>query len=242
MSYAKVYDPITVGTINGDSSQTIPHDHAILRAQKAIFHPPSKRVTSTNALKTLFIARLNYDTTEASVTKLFERYGKLTNVTLIYNCVTGLSEGYGFVTFERTYAAKDAYRDAHGRLLDNHRILVDYEHGRTMKGWIPRRLGGGFGGKKESGQLRFGARDRPFRSLVSSDHTKKKNHTSSSDRHQQTHSKRKLDSSLTSSQRSHITKEYSSRSSSPPPPSSSSSRRQYNDSSSSSSSSRHRYR
>lgn len=42
-------------------------------------------------------------------------------------------------------------------------ILVDYERSRGMVGWIPRRLGGGYGGKKESGQLRFGARDRPFR-------------------------------------------------------------------------------
>ncbi|KAF1789687.1 hypothetical protein GQ600_13274 [Phytophthora cactorum] len=32
-----------------------------------------------------------------------------------------------------------------------------------MKGWKPRRLGGGLGGKKESGQLRFGGRDRPFK-------------------------------------------------------------------------------
>ncbi|KAG6382513.1 hypothetical protein SASPL_108424 [Salvia splendens] len=32
-----------------------------------------------------------------------------------------------------------------------------------MPGWIPRRLGGGLGGKKESGQLRFGGRERPFR-------------------------------------------------------------------------------
>lgn len=31
-----------------------------------------------------------------------------------------------------------------------------------MKGWKPRRLGGGFGGRKESGQLRFGGRARPF--------------------------------------------------------------------------------
>jgi U11/U12 small nuclear ribonucleoprotein SNRNP35 len=77
--------------------------------------------------------------------------------------VTGLSEGYGFVTFERTFAAQDAYKDAHRRVLDDHRILVDYEQGRTLKGWIPRRLGGGFGGKKESGQLRFGGRDCPFR-------------------------------------------------------------------------------
>lgn len=53
---------------------------------------------------------------------------------------------------------------------------------RTLPGWKPRRLGllhsnalmysldgytgnlgGGFGGKKESGQLRFGGKDRPFR-------------------------------------------------------------------------------
>ncbi|CAH9101275.1 unnamed protein product [Cuscuta europaea] len=34
---------------------------------------------------------------------------------------------------------------------------------RLMPGWIPRRLGGGLGGKKESGQLRFGGRERPFR-------------------------------------------------------------------------------
>ncbi|XP_048430073.1 U11/U12 small nuclear ribonucleoprotein 35 kDa protein-like isoform X2 [Pyrus x bretschneideri] len=32
-----------------------------------------------------------------------------------------------------------------------------------MPGWIPRRLGGGFCGKKESGQLRFGGREKPFR-------------------------------------------------------------------------------
>ncbi|ORZ15778.1 hypothetical protein BCR42DRAFT_42682 [Absidia repens] len=181
MSYAKVYDPLQAGTIDGDASHGIPHDHAIVRAQHAIFRPPSKHVTCSNPLKTLFISRLNLDTTEASVQKLFEEYGKLTKVTLVYNYVTGLSEGYGFVTFDRTYAAQDAYRDAHRRILDDHRILVDYEHGRTKKGWIPRRLGGGFGGKKESGQLRFGGRDCPFRSSSSSS-SSRDNRRSSSDR------------------------------------------------------------
>jgi U11/U12 small nuclear ribonucleoprotein SNRNP35 len=79
------------------------------------------------------------------------------------NFVTGTSKGYAFVTFERTKAAEDAYRRANGMYVDGRRILVDYERGRVMKGWVPRRLGGGFSGKKESGQLRFGARDRAFR-------------------------------------------------------------------------------
>lgn len=34
--------------------------------------------------------------------------------------------------------------------------------GRTIKGWKPRRLGGGFGGQRQSGQLRFGCIARPF--------------------------------------------------------------------------------
>lgn len=37
---------------------------------------------------------------------------------------------------------------------------------RLLKGWKPRRLGGGFAGKKESGQLRFGGRDRPFKKPI----------------------------------------------------------------------------
>ena len=34
---------------------------------------------------------------------------------------------------------------------------------RSLPGWKPRRLGGGLGGYKESGQLRFGGIARPFR-------------------------------------------------------------------------------
>ncbi|KAI9302730.1 U11/U12 small nuclear ribonucleoprotein 35 kDa protein [Cunninghamella echinulata] len=164
MSYAKVYNPLQAGTINGNPNQDIPHDHAIARAQRAKFHPPSKHVITTNPLKTLFVGRLNFNTTEETLTDFFERYGKITKAVIIRNFVTGLSEGYGFITFERSYACQEAYKRANQRILDDHRILVDYELGRTMKGWIPRRLGGGFSGKKESGQLRFGGRDKPFQS------------------------------------------------------------------------------
>lgn len=77
--------------------------------------------------------------------------------------MTGISEGYGFVTFEHRHDACKAYDRGHKAIIDDHVVLVDYERARVMKGWIPRRLGGGFGGRKESGQLRFGARAKPFR-------------------------------------------------------------------------------
>ncbi|XP_042985902.1 U11/U12 small nuclear ribonucleoprotein 35 kDa protein isoform X3 [Carya illinoinensis] len=54
-------------------------------------------------------------------------------------------------------------KDAHHSIIDDCEIIVDCNRQRLMPGWIPRRLGGGLGGKKESGQLRFGGREKPFR-------------------------------------------------------------------------------
>lgn len=81
----------------------------------------------------------------------------------IFLIVTGTSQGYAFITFKHRYEARDAYEKGHRTVLDEHVLLVDYERSRMMKGWVPRRLGGGYSGNKESGQLRFGGRDKPFR-------------------------------------------------------------------------------
>jgi U11/U12 small nuclear ribonucleoprotein SNRNP35 len=76
-------------------------------------------------------------------------------------------------------------------IVDDCEIIVDYNRQQLMPGWIPRRLGqlkwlivdvaiitidlepsdhfllspigGGLSGNKESGQLRFGGREKPFR-------------------------------------------------------------------------------
>ncbi len=56
-----------------------------------------------------------------------------------------------------------AFHGLHNAVIDGAAVLVDWERGRGMPGWVPRRLGGGLGGRKESGQLRFGGRDMPFR-------------------------------------------------------------------------------
>lgn len=49
------------------------------------------------------------------------------------------------------------------RLGRNGKIIVDFERGRVMRGWKPRRLGGGLGGNIKSGQLRFGCKYKPFK-------------------------------------------------------------------------------
>lgn len=40
-----------------------------------------------------------------------------------------------------------AYKDADGLVILGKKILVDVERGRTVRGWKPRRLGGGLGGR-----------------------------------------------------------------------------------------------
>lgn len=77
--------------------------------------------------------------------------------------VTGKSKQYAFVEFENLSSLDKAFREMHQEYIDGAQIIVEKEAERRLRGWKPRRLGGGFGGKKESGQLRFGCRDRPFR-------------------------------------------------------------------------------
>ncbi|CEG62809.1 hypothetical protein RMATCC62417_00080 [Rhizopus microsporus] len=180
MWYSKEYDPIQAGSIDGHG--TVPHDNAIKRAMNTHYKPPQHLKTDANC--TLFVGRLSFDTVESTLQDYFSQFGDIVNVTIIRNNVTGLSEGYGFVTFRSESDTRQAYRQANRARIDDHTILVDYERSRLMKHWVPRRLGGGFGGRKESGQLRFGGRDRPFREVgnVPSDY-KRSGHWKYSYRH-----------------------------------------------------------
>ncbi|CEP08428.1 hypothetical protein [Parasitella parasitica] len=159
MWYLKEYNPIQAGSIDGTG--IAPHDSAIDRASQSQYRPPHHLKTDPNC--TLFVGRLSFDTEEFALKKHFEKYGEISHASIIRNKVTGLSQGYAFLTLASEKDAKNVYKNANKSTLNGNVVLVDYERSRTMNGWKPRRLGGGFGGKKESGQLRFGARDRPFK-------------------------------------------------------------------------------
>lgn len=141
-------------------------------------------------------------------------YGAIESASVVRNKVTGISQRYGFVTFQEMSSALSLFRAARRHTIsitftprnpgkpeaagssatqepspiltddaaDNlgsatrpssyptaapvktsQPALVDFERSRVMEGWIPRRLGGGLGGKRESGQLRFGGGLKPFR-------------------------------------------------------------------------------
>ncbi|XP_029426866.1 U11/U12 small nuclear ribonucleoprotein 35 kDa protein isoform X2 [Rhinatrema bivittatum] len=159
---ARDYNPLKAGSIDGTDEE--PHDRAIWRAILTRY-VPNKGVTGDPHL-TLFVSRLSLQTDEEKIKEVFSRYGDIRRIRLVKDLVTGFSKGYAFIEYKEERALLKAYRDANKLVIDQNEVFVDFELERTLSGWIPRRLGGGFGGKKESGQLRFGGRDRPFRKPI----------------------------------------------------------------------------
>ncbi|CAG8554623.1 14680_t:CDS:2 [Ambispora leptoticha] len=113
---------------------------------------PNKDMNVTgDPYKTLFVARMSYEITEKDLRREFEMYGPIENIRIVKNKSNGEPRGYAFIEFEREKDMKAAYKDADGVKLLGRRILVDVERGRTVKGWRPRRLGGGLGGTRIGG-------------------------------------------------------------------------------------------
>lgn len=110
---------------------------------------------------TIFVGNLHIKTDESTLKHKFKKFGKVVRCRIVRDIITGQSKQYGFVEFDSRECVHDAVKNMKSR-IDDSEVIVDYEHERSMAGWKPRRLGGGFGGKKESGQLRFGGRVRPF--------------------------------------------------------------------------------
>ncbi|KYQ55304.1 U11/U12 small nuclear ribonucleoprotein 35 kDa protein [Trachymyrmex zeteki] len=125
------------------------------------YEPPHN--LESKAERTIFVARLSSKITNYDLKEFFSKYGDVISAKVIVDVVTGLSQGYGFVEMKSEEEARRVLRRTVDATLKGYKIFIDYECGRSLKGWKPRRLGGGFGGKKESGQLRFGGKDRPFK-------------------------------------------------------------------------------
>ncbi|XP_042024174.1 U1 small nuclear ribonucleoprotein 70 kDa-like [Salvia splendens] len=109
------------------------------------YDPSNDPNISGDPYKTLFVARLNYETTESRVKREFEAYGPIKRVRLVTDKESNKPRGYAFIEYVHTRDMKAAYKQADGKKIDNRRVLVDVERGRTVPYWRPRRLGGGLG-------------------------------------------------------------------------------------------------
>ncbi|KAG0414947.1 hypothetical protein HPB47_007875 [Ixodes persulcatus] len=118
---------------------------------KNIGEPHNNAAGTVDPFKTLFVARVNYDTSESKLRREFEVFGSIKKIVIVHNKITGKPRGYAFVEYEHERDMHSAYKHADGKKIDGRRVLVDVERGRTVKGWLPRRLGGGLGGTRRGG-------------------------------------------------------------------------------------------
>ncbi|PWA95804.1 Nucleotide-binding, alpha-beta plait [Artemisia annua] len=162
------------------------------------YDPNNDPNISGDPYKTLFVARLNYETTESRIKREFEAYGPIKRVGFVEYLEKGLKViafcsnlGFGYLVAYSHHSASKvkryfmlvayshhsaskvqgkryfmlvayshhpaskvqaAYKQADGRKLDNRRVLVDVERGRTVPNWRPRRLGGGLGTTRVGGE------------------------------------------------------------------------------------------
>jgi RNA recognition motif-containing protein len=115
--------------------------------------PAADPKAASDPVKTLFVARLPHDATEALLRKEFEAFGPVKSVAVVTTPSGAKGRGYAFVEFHSSRDARDAYRLADGRKIGNRRCVVDVERGRLVPGWLPRRLGGGLGGSRNGGKF-----------------------------------------------------------------------------------------
>ncbi|KAG1362205.1 U1 small nuclear ribonucleoprotein 70 kDa [Cocos nucifera] len=154
---------------------------AIKAAEELEKYDPQKDPNITgDPYKTLFVARLNYETTEHRIKREFEAYGPIKrNYETTEHRIKREFEAYGPI--KRHHVA--AYKQADGRKVDGKRVLVDVERGRTVPNWRPRRLGGGLGSTRIGGEevnQKYSGREQQ---QVTSEHARSEEPRSRDDRH-----------------------------------------------------------
>lgn len=122
-----------------------------LEQEIAVWDPHNIPVATGDPFKTLFVARINYDSSESKLRREFEVYGPIKKIVVSHNAINGKPRGYAFIEYEHERDMHSAYKHADGKKIDGRRVLVDVERARTVKGWLPRRLGGGLGGTRRGG-------------------------------------------------------------------------------------------
>jgi len=136
-----------------------------IKEQLKTWDPYSNPKATDDAFKTLFVGRVSYKTTEHKLKREFEQYGPIRSVRMVYD-LDGKPRGYAFIEYERERDMRTAFKEGDAKKIDGRRVLVDVERGRTVKGWKPRRFGGGLGGTRigsDRDNIRHSGRGPPSR-------------------------------------------------------------------------------
>ena len=94
----------------------------------------------------LYVGNLSFETTENDLQDLFEQHGKVAEVSLMMDRMTGKSRGFAFITMNDDTQAKAAMSATNGKELNGRALNVNEARPREERP----RGGGGGGGPKRS--------------------------------------------------------------------------------------------
>ena len=99
----------------------------------------------------IFVAKLNFDTSESELQRAFEAFGPVDSVKIIMDKFTGRSKGFGFVEMPNDDEAQAAINDLNDQELDGRTIVVKKAEPRENRD----SRGGGGGGYRGGGGNRY---------------------------------------------------------------------------------------
>ena len=95
-------------------------------------------------MKNLFVGNLNFQTTEAELTALFQGFGQVTRVHVATDRDTGRARGFAFVEMPNDEEAAKAITGLNGKEVGGRALRVN--EARPKERSAPRSFGGGGGG------------------------------------------------------------------------------------------------
>ena len=98
----------------------------------------------------IFVGNISFQSEEADLQSIFEKYGEVGSVKIIMDNFTGRSKGFGFVIMENNEEAQKAIDELNGYYLQGKNLTVNEARPRTEGA-------GGGGGNRSGGSSRGGS-------------------------------------------------------------------------------------
>ena len=128
---------------------------ATVKEETVVSNRPWERTTETNEIEDvsesgrLFVRNLSYSTSEDDLTKLFEKFGPLTEVTIPLDKHTNKSTGIAFVTFMLPEHAVRAYDSLDGQIVQGRLLHILPAKPRNSRDEGETKAGSSFKNKKQ---------------------------------------------------------------------------------------------
>ena len=101
-----------------------------LEQEIALWDPTANTESTQDQFKTLFVSRINYDTSESKLRREFDSYGPIKSIRMVHDQKTGKPRGYAFIEYEHE-------KDMHSKYKPIKKFDLNFSSGDQLDRTIP---------------------------------------------------------------------------------------------------------